>query len=73
MARNVYRVVAEGPLWTVVFGGRPVARFRSRENAVKRARALAWGDQPSVVALHRADGSIEREVPYGHDAFPTWG
>ena len=73
MARNVYRVVAEGRLWAVVFGGRPVATFRVRDNAVRRARQLAWRDQPSVVTVHGPDGSVELEVPIGHDPYPTSG
>ena len=71
MARNVYRVVAAGRLWEVVFGGRAVSSFRVRDNAIRRARELAARDQPSVVTVHRADGSIERELPYGHDPYPS--
>ena len=68
MARNVYRIFPDENLWAVVFGGRVVGRWRVKENAVRRARSLASVDEPSLVTVHRPDGSVEREWIYGHDA-----
>ena len=73
MARNVYRVVPEQNLWTLQIGGRVLGRWRSRDNAVRRAASLAETDQPSVVVVHRRDGSVEYEHPHGHDPFPAGG
>ncbi len=73
MARNVYRVVADERLWAVQIGGRVLGRWRSRDNAIRRASAMAEGDQPSLVIVHRGDGSIEYERPFGHDPHPAVG
>ena len=68
MARNAYRVVADDHLWAVVFGGKVVGRWRIKENAIRRARALASEDEPSLVTVHGPGGAIENEWIYGHDA-----
>ena len=73
MARNVYRVVPLENLWALQIGGRVLGRWRSRDNAVRRAAALAERDQPSVVVVYRRDGSVDYEHSHGHDPFPAGG
>jgi hypothetical protein len=70
VARNIYRVIPEGALWAVQFGGSVVGRWRVKDNAVRRARSLAASDEPSMVTIHRPDGSIEREWRFGHEPSP---
>jgi len=73
LARNIYRVVPDSTLWAVQIGRRVLGRWRSRDNAIRRAAAMAEGDQPSLVIVHRRDGSIEYERPHGHDPHPAVG
>jgi hypothetical protein len=73
MARNVYRVVPQGIGWSVQIGGRTLGRWRSRDNALRRAQAWASADQPSTLVVHSRDGSVESEHPFGHDPHPAGG
>jgi Uncharacterized protein conserved in bacteria (DUF2188) len=73
VARNIYRVMRDGRLWVVQIGRRTLGRWRLKDNAVRRAREWASQDEPSLVTVHDADGSIEGEFPYGHDPYPSTG
>ncbi len=73
MARNVYRVVPHEIGWSVQLGGRTLGRWRSRENALRRAQAYAAADQPSTLVVLSRDGSVESEHPFGHDPHPAGG
>jgi hypothetical protein len=73
MARNVYRLVPEGTVWRVQIGGRVLGKWRSRDNALRRAQAYAAADQPSTLVVHGRDGSVESEHPFGHDPHPAGG
>jgi streptogramin lyase len=73
MARNVYRLAPDGHLWALHVGGRVLGRWRSRDGALRRAQAIADGDQPSVLVVHGPDGSIEYEHSFGHDPHPAGG
>jgi hypothetical protein len=73
MARNIYRLVPNGHLWTLQVGGRVLGSWRSRDGALRRSQAIANGDQPSLLVVHAPDGSIEYEHPFGHDPHPSGG
>jgi uncharacterized membrane protein len=58
---HVYHVVpvSDGRWAARLEGDGTAPTFRSREEALQRAREQAAGHEPSQVVLHRADGSIE--------------
>jgi Uncharacterized protein conserved in bacteria (DUF2188) len=71
--RNMYKVEPEGQLWVVRIGGQVVGRWRSKDNALQKARTLATTDEPSAVSVHRHDGSVEQEWVVGQDIHPAGG
>ena len=73
MARNIYRLTPEGHLWTLQVGGRVLGKWRSRDGALRRAQAIAAGDQPSLLIVLGPDGEVEHEHPFGHDPHPAGG
>ena len=73
MARNIYRLLPDGHLWTLQVGKRVLGRWRSRQGAVRRAQSVAAGDQPSLLVVYDRDGSVELEQPFGHDPHPSSG
>jgi hypothetical protein len=73
MARNIYRLTPDGHLWALQVGGGVLGRWRSRDGALRRAQAVAAGDQPSLLVVHAPDGSVEHEHSFGHDPHPAGG
>src|SRR4051794_2679531 len=63
MARNIYRLSAEGHLWTLQVGGHVLGRWRSRDGALRRAQAIAAGDQPSLLVVHAPTGRSRSSIP----------
>jgi hypothetical protein len=61
MARNVYRVVPDGSVWSVKFLGSVLSSHAVKEDAVQQGRKFAIANQPSQLVAHRADGTIEFE------------
>ncbi|HEY7283425.1 MAG TPA: DUF2188 domain-containing protein [Actinomycetota bacterium] len=73
MARNIYHLLPDGHLWMLQVGKRVLGRWRSRDGALRRAQAVASGDQPSLLIVHDRDGGVEYEHPFGHDPHPAGG
>jgi hypothetical protein len=73
MARNVYRLIPRGHLWTLQVGSHVLGTWRSRDGALRRSQTIASGDQPSLLVVYAPDGSIEHEHPFGHDPHPAGG
>lgn len=75
MARTVYWVSPDGEMWKVQLEGAktPDSRHRTKEEAIREARARAHANKPSQVKVQHKDGTIETEWTYGDDPFPPPG
>lgn len=65
---TLMRVTPDGDEWGVRIDGQEVdARFDTKRQAVREARARARQQAPSRLVIHRADGTIERSHGYGDE------
>jgi hypothetical protein len=71
--RTVYRVHPDRGWWKVTKNQRKIDVFDLQEAAIARGREMAKADQPSQLVVHGKDGTIEDEVIYEDDPFPTRG
>jgi hypothetical protein len=69
--RSVYRVVPNGPRWSIVAGEgeTPMGMYDRKTEAVKAAKEMATADLPSVVIVRDTRGNTEAELSFGVDTF----
>lgn len=66
--RNTYSVVARSVGgWEVETGGtgRASKVYETKDEAVKRAKALARNNRPSQLLVYKKDGTVQAEQTYG--------
>jgi hypothetical protein len=66
--RSVYKVVPEGPRWSVIGGeSTPLGMYDRKNEAVKAAKEMATADLPSTVVVRDTRGHVEAELTFGVD------
>jgi Uncharacterized protein conserved in bacteria (DUF2188) len=67
--RVIYNVVHKHDEWHVVHGGTNFCegRFKSKADAIDRARDLAMHEEVGEMRIVKMDGSIQSEVTFGRD------
>jgi hypothetical protein len=65
----VYNIVNRNDEWHVLRGGasEPLARFKSKSDAVDRGRELAMREEAACLRISKIDGSIQSESMFGKD------
>lgn len=55
--------------WVIKEAGKkqPIAVFTNKENAIKKAQAIAKKEVLGQLKIHRKDGQIQTEYTYGAD------
>ena len=69
-ARVIFHVMMHEGKWVVKRETAPSGEFdafETKDEAIERARTKAHRSLPSLVVVHRADGSFEQEFPYDTD------
>lgn len=73
MARKHYRVVPNAGRWQVRLERERLSDHDFKFVAVEEGQRVARANQPSMLTIHNADGTIEKEYTYGDDPFPPKG
>lgn len=73
MSRKQYHVSPSGHQWKLTHQGATLATFDTKSRAVDEGVVVAYGNMPSQLLIHRADGTIEDERTYGSDPYPPRG
>lgn len=77
MAREQFHVVpdSENDEWKLEKKGSSdkVASYDTKHEAVETGRAVAHGNEPSQMIVHKKDGKFESESTYKDDPFPPAG
>jgi len=62
-----YHLVPRGEEWALqkVGADRATISFQTKKSAVERAREMMKKMAPTVLVIHRADGTIEKQHAYG--------
>lgn len=73
--RTSYHVVPHDDGWAVKKEGakRATSVHGKKDEAVKKARALAKNQKPSQILVHKKDGTIQDEFSYGTDPASSRG
>lgn len=73
MARTHYRVVPDGSIWQLRRERETLSKHTFKYQAIEAGQSIARANPPSMLIIHKADGTIETEWTYGDDPYPPKG